>query len=174
MLAIVCCKSLLILCFPNKSNILTCCMTNGLIWNYLEMNHNACCSFEALVIQEEPAPFIQAQINQTSSLWNTHVGGWEWSGDGETSLFMWFLRGCECVRTSNGSGLQALFGMVQLALKCVSFVLVCPVPQQRSRLTSALMKCSRFKSEALSTEFEAWSQLSIKKKIVIGDTCSCI
>ncbi len=53
-------------------------MTNGLIWNDLEMNHNACCSFEALVIQEEPAPFIQAQINQTSSLWNTHVGGWEW------------------------------------------------------------------------------------------------
>lgn len=47
------------------------------------------------------------------------------------------------------------FGMVLLALKCVSFVLVCPVPQQRSRLTFSLKECSRFKSEALSTEFEA-------------------
>lgn len=78
MLTNVCCKSLLILCFPNKSNIFTCCIKNGLIWKYLEMNHNACCSFEALIIQEEPAPFIQAQINQTWSLWNMHVGGWEW------------------------------------------------------------------------------------------------
>ncbi len=158
MLANVCCKSLLILCFPNKSNIFTCCMKNGLIWNYLEMNHNACCSFEALIIQEEPAPFIQAQINQTSSLWNTHVGGWEWKWRWRDKLVHVFFEGllvCVDLKWIWTAG----FGMVQLALKCISCVLVCPVPQQRSRLTSSLKECSRFKSEALSTEFEAWSQL---------------
>lgn len=44
----------------------------------------------------------------------------------------------------------AVFGIVQCALKCVSCVLACPVPQQRSHLTSSIKECSG------STEFEAW------------------
>lgn len=95
------------LSFRMKAIFCTCCMKNDLILNYLEMNHNACCSFEALIIQEEPAPFIQAQINQTSSLWNTahffhqvtvHVGGWKWKQRWRDKLVHVFLRLCVSVR----------------------------------------------------------------------------
>lgn len=101
--------------FSNESNIFTCCMKNDLILNYFEMNHNACCSFEALIIQEEPAPFIQAQINQTSSLWNTahffhqvtvHVGGWRWKQRWRDWLVHVFL--CAWTSKAHGSGLQSL------------------------------------------------------------------
>lgn len=144
------------LSFRMKAIFFTSCMKNDLILNYLEINHSACCSFEALIIQEEPAPFIQAQINQTSSLWNTahsfhqvtvHVGGWKWKQRWRDKLVHVFLRILGvCVDLKSPWIWIAVFGIVQSALKCVSCVLACPVPQERSHLTSSLKECSEFKN----------------------------